>query len=51
MLMSNKVVHIGKVECPIHIIHGDQDRVIPIGHSEALKNDNEKIDLTILERY
>lgn len=42
--------HLSQVKCPIYVIHGAQDKVIPIHHSLKLKEQYEAIDLTILEK-
>ena len=38
-------------KCPIFILHGSKDRLIPIHHSEKLKKLQSSIDLTILEGF
>jgi len=45
------IKHLNKIECPIYVIHGDHDNVIPVSHSIRLKEQFKKIDLTILQGY
>ena len=38
------------IQCPVHIIHGTKDTLIPFAHSELLTNENpEKIKLYPIE--
>lgn len=43
--------YLNKIDCPIYLIHGDEDEIIPLSHSLKLKKLYGKIDLTILKGY
>ena len=45
----NTMAAMSKIKCPIHIFHGNADRVIPLQHSLELENNIQNIDLTILD--
>ncbi len=40
-----------KVNCPIFIIHGTEDKIIPINHSEQLQKEFENIQFNQIEAY
>ena len=43
--------YIKKVKCPIIIIHGNKDQIIPVKHAYKLKEENPEIDLTIIKNH
>ena len=43
--------YIKEVECPIIIIHGKNDQLIPVKHAFRLKKENPEIDLMTIKNY
>ena len=46
-LATNK--NLMTVKCPIYILHGSEDQLIPLSHAKKLKEKFPQIDLTVLE--
>lgn len=41
--------HVGKLSCPVMLVHGDQDELIPHHHSEAIRKVLPQCQLVLLE--